>query len=589
MNTDHQPMYEWKDLPWRTIERSVFKLQKRIYQASQRGDQPTVHKLQRLLMTSWSAKCLAVRRVTQDNQGKKTAGVDGVKALSPQARMALVNILHVNLPVKPVRRVWIPKPKNPAEKRPLGIPTISNRAAQMLAKLALEPEWEAKFEPNSYGFRPGRSCHDAIQAIYISINQKPKFVLDADIAKCFDRINHTALLSKLHTFPLLRQAVKGWLKAGVMEDGAWFPTEEGSPQGGICSPLLANVALHGLEQAITSAFPPLHKGERWQPTVVRYADDFVVLHPNQGAIEQAQHIAQTWLAGMGLELKPSKTHLTHTLHPHEGQVGFEFLGFHIRQYPVGRTHSGKRRDGTRLGFKTLITPSRTALKGHQQAIKEVIDTHRSAPQAALIGHLNPLSRGWAGYYAHVCANRSFSQMDTYVFGRLWHWAKRRHPNKSGKWRAKAYWHPQQGNWQFATEQNRLLHYRSMPIQRHVKIQGTKSPFDGDWLYWMRRQGSHPDAPPKVASLFKRQRGHCPWCGLFFREGDQLEVDHILPTALGGSDRYHNLQLLHRHCHDQKTAADGSLAARGADDNSQAIEEPDEVISFTSGSEAERQG
>ena len=176
MNTDYQPMYEWKDLPWRAIERNVFKLQKRIYQASQRGDQPTVHKLQRLLMTSWSAKCLAVRRVTQDNQGKKTAGVDGIKALSPKQRMALGNSLRVNLAAKPVRRVWIPKPKNPAEKRPLGIPTISNRAAQMLAKLALEPEWEAKFEPNSYGFRPGRSCQDAIQAISISINQKPKFV-----------------------------------------------------------------------------------------------------------------------------------------------------------------------------------------------------------------------------------------------------------------------------------------------------------------------------------------------------------------------------------------------------------------------------
>ena len=171
----------------------------RIYKASQRGDQPTVHKLQRLLMTSWSAKCLAVRRVTQDNQGKKTAGVDGVKALSPRQRLALVNTLRVDLPVKPVRRVWIPKPHNPAEQRPLGMPTMSNRAAQMLAKLALEPEWEARFEPNSYGFRPGRSCHDAIQAIYISINQKPKFVLDADIAKCFDRINHSASTSASST------------------------------------------------------------------------------------------------------------------------------------------------------------------------------------------------------------------------------------------------------------------------------------------------------------------------------------------------------------------------------------------------------
>ncbi len=589
MNTEQHPMYEWKDLPWRTIERSVFKLQKRIYQASQRGDQPTVHKLQRLLMTSWTAKCLAVRRVTQDNQGKKTAGVDGVKALSPRQRLALVNILRVDLPVKPVRRVWIPKPHNPAEQRPLGIPTMFNRAAQMLAKLALEPEWEARFEPNSYGFRPGRSCHDAIQAIYISINQKPKFVLDADIAKCFDRINHSALLSKLHTFPQLRRAIKGWLKAGVREDGAWFPTEQGSPQGGICSPLLANVALHGLEEAITSAFPRLCNRERWQPTVVRYADDFVVLHPDQTVIEQAQQIAENWLAGMGLELKPSKTHITHTLHPYEGQVGFEFLGFHIRQYPVGQTHSGKRRDGTRLGFKTLITPSPSALQRHQQALKATILAHEAAPQAALIGHLNPLIRGWAGYYAHVCAKRSFALMDTYLFGRLWHWTKRRHPNKSGTWRANTYWHSQQGGWHFATKQQGLTHYRTMPIRRHIKVQGAKSPFDGDWLYWTRRRGTHPDTPPKVAYLLKRQQGRCACCELYFTDGDRLEIDHVLPTALGGRDNYSNLQLLHRHCHDQKTAADGSRAARGPDDNSQTIEEPDEVTNLTSGSEAERRG
>src|SRR5438128_5772725 len=217
MNTESKPMYGWNDLPWKQFERQVFKLQKRIYRASQRGDRKTVHKLQRLLMNSWSAKCLAVRRVTQDNQGKKTAGIDGMKSLSPQQRMSLVQTLRVDLKTRPVRRVWIPKPNAPTEKRGLGIPTLFNRAAKMLLKLALEPEWEAKFEPNSYGFRPGRSCQDAIDAIYISINQKPKYVLDADIEKCFDRINHTALLAKLQTFPFLRRVIKGWLEAGVIE------------------------------------------------------------------------------------------------------------------------------------------------------------------------------------------------------------------------------------------------------------------------------------------------------------------------------------------------------------------------------------
>jgi len=264
-------MYRWEHLPWETIERQVFKLQKRIYQASQRGDVKTVHSLQRLLMKSWSAKCLAVRRVTQDNQGKKTAGVDGVKSLSPVQRLILVRSLKLTPKAKPVRRVWIPKPGT-QEKRGLGIPVMYDRALQGLVKLALEPEWEAKFEPNSYGFRPGRSCHDAMTAIWIGINKLDKYVLDADIAKCFDRINHQALLEKLSTMPKVRHIIKAWLKAGVMEGETLFPTEEGTPQGGVVSPLLANIALHGLETAVRDAFPgsKTTKGKtiyNWKPLV----------------------------------------------------------------------------------------------------------------------------------------------------------------------------------------------------------------------------------------------------------------------------------------------------------------------------------
>jgi RNA-directed DNA polymerase len=278
MSTAQPPVYEWKTQNWRKVEQRVFKLQKRIYRASQRGDTKTVHKLQRLLTSSWSARLLATRRVTQDNQGKKTAGVDGVKNLTPPQRLTLARTLRLRPKAKPTRRVWIPKPGT-TEKRGLGIPVMQERATQALVKLALEPEWEARFEPNSYGFRPGRSTHDAIEAIYTTINQKPKFVLDADIAKCFDRINHTALLKKLHTYPTLRRVIKAWLKAGVMDGGKLFPTEEGTPQGGVVSPLLANIALHGLETAIKQAFPWTKKvqGRRveWQPYVIRYADDFV--------------------------------------------------------------------------------------------------------------------------------------------------------------------------------------------------------------------------------------------------------------------------------------------------------------------------
>src|SRR4028118_2053007 len=249
-NTQSQQlMVEWHKIDWRKLERRVYKLQKRIYRASQCGDVKAVRRLQKTLMKSWAARVLAVRRVTQDNTGKKTAGVDGIKSLSPAARLKLVNNLKLGTKASPTRRVWIPKPGTD-EKRPLGIPTMKDRALQALVKLALESEWEARFEPNSYGFRPGRACHDAVAAIFDSIRYKAKYVLDADIAKCFDRINQEKLLEKLNTFPTLRRQVRSWLKSGVMDGKELFPTSEGTPQGGVISPLLANIALHGMEERI---------------------------------------------------------------------------------------------------------------------------------------------------------------------------------------------------------------------------------------------------------------------------------------------------------------------------------------------------
>jgi RNA-directed DNA polymerase len=392
MNTASQPMYEWKDIPWKKIERDVFKLQKRIFQASNRGDVKTVHRLQRLLINSRSAKLLATRRVTQDNHGKKTAGVDGVKEVPPHQRLEMAQRLALSQKASPVRRVWIPKPGKD-ELRPLGILVMQDRATQALVKIALEPEWEARFEPNCYGFRPGRSCWDAIGAIYRGVCQSPKWVLDADIAKCYDNINHQALLRKLNASPTIQRQIKAWLQAGILDGNRLFPTEAGTPQGGVVSPLLANIALHGMDTLIKERFPENKRKRFWTPLVIKYADDFVVMHEDQQTVEQCQQIISEWLTEMGLELKPSKTRIAHTLENGEDEAGFNFLGFNIRQYPVGRTKTGKRTNGEPLGFKTHIKPSKEAQKRHQAHLAEVIDWHQDANQYYLIRALNPIIWG----------------------------------------------------------------------------------------------------------------------------------------------------------------------------------------------------
>ncbi len=540
-------------------------MQKRIFQASSRGDVKAVRKLQKTLINSWSAKCIAVRRVTQDNQGKNTAGVDGVKSLTPKQRMSLVGRLKLTNKVKPTRRVNIPKPGT-TETRPLLIPTINDRALQALVKLALEPEWEARFEPNSYGFRPGRSCHDAIGAIFLSIRYKSKYVLDADISKCFDRINHKALISKINTYPTLSRQIQGWLRAGYMDGKELFPTNDGTPQGGVISPLLANIALHGMEERVKQYAETLkgkqnkqHKRESL--SLIRYADDFVIIHDDLNVVKKCQEIIAKWLSDMGLELKPSKTKLTHTLNKIDGNVGFEFLGFHIQQHRVGNYRCAKNPKGTLLGFTTLITPSKAKIKTHLEKIAKVIDTHKTAPQAALISKLNPIIRGWSNYYATVVSKATFSKVDTLTYDKLRAWAKTRGKgsiNKDKYWRTVG-----DKDWCFSTEDGiELFNHASTPIVRHTKVKGKASPFNGDWIYWSKRRGEYPETPSRVSKLIKKQKGICPHCGLYFTSTDIVEVDHIKPTSIGGKDTYDNLQLLHKHCHDIKTAKDGSSTKKG---------------------------
>jgi len=438
------------------------------------------------------------------------------------------------------------------------------------------PEWEAYFEENSYGFRPGRGCHDAIEAIYLSIKQKSKWVLDADIAKCFDKIDHEALLTKLNTSPIFRRQIRAWLKAGVIDAGQMFETIEGTPQGGIISPLLANVALHGLEKKVKS-LGGNNKVKRQELTVVRYADDFVVLHKDHEMIEQVQRAIAEWLKEMGLELKPEKTKITHTLH--SDNPGFDFLGFNVRQYEVGKYHSGKNGYGKPLGFKTLIKPSNKSIGEQKERLAAIVASHQAAPQATLISKLNPVIRGWSNYFRTGVSKEIFSNLDRYLWIILWNWAKRRHPYKSKHWIARKYWSIDvDGQWQFRcqTEQEgkiELFLHSRVEIIRHIKVKGPASPYDGNLTYWSTRLGENPELNNRVAKLLKRQKGICQQCRLTFRNGDSWEVDHIKPLSLGGKDRWDNLQLLHKHCHDVKTANDGSCRIHDLDG---IAEEPPEV-------------
>jgi RNA-directed DNA polymerase len=555
--------YEWKQIPWRKLEISVFKLQRRIYRASHNGESRKVHQLQRLLLKSRAAQFLAVRRVTQDNQGKKTAGIDGIKSLNPQQRFALADNLS-RLPYgKPLRRVWIPK-RGTKEKRPLGIPTPDDRALQALVKRALEPEWEAKFEPNSYGFRPGRSPHDALGAIFIAINQQPKYVLDADIAQCFDRIDHAALLQKLATFPRLTRLITRWLKAGILDQGVFTETEAGTPQGGIASPLLANIALHGLEAHIRSKFPEQIRLDvtieptlaNWKPQVIRYADDLVIFHRDRAVIETCQHLTEEWLQRIGLALHPKKTRLAHTLLDTEGTIGFDFLGFAVRQYRGSRFNTGTGR-----GFKTLIKPSADAIKRHGKELSECMHRNQAAKQENLIGLLNPKIAGWSNYYRAVVSTQVFQKLDHQLYVKLDKWARYRHPRKSRHWISRRYWHIEPGQgWIFGKRHGLALNqHASIAIVRHAKVRGAASPYDGNWSYWASRCGTYPGVPRRLASLLKKQKGPCQECGLFFMPDALVDLHHL--DGNRHHNKYINLAAVHRHCHDRIHGGQSELSKR----------------------------
>ncbi len=538
MNPVFMPRYEWNTLPWKHIQVKVFKLQRRIYRASQRGKVKLVHRLQRLLVKSWYARLLAVRRVSQDNTGKRTAGVDGIKLLTPSQRLQLAQTLSQFSRPRPLRRIWIPKPGK-TEKRPLSIPTMRDRATQALIKLALEPQWEAKLEPNVYGFRPGRSCQDAIEAIYRSILRQPKYVLKVDICGCFDNISHDAILKKCKAPIWMRRLLKAWLKCGVL-DGGFHPTQSGSPQGGVISPLTALIALHGLETRIKSL------GTYTYPIyMVAYADDMVVLARREKDIYRAKAELEKQLLKIGLKLHPQKTIITHTLLGEN--AGFNFLGYQVRQYPTSKYAS-------KSGYKTLITPSKDSIQRHGRYLKQIIRAHKGAKQSELIGRLNPIISGWCQYFRNSASSKAFAKLSAQLFHQLWSWAKHRHDNLNAHQIASRYWLVNSGGgWVFQAKDGiKLRLHRETHFYRHIKVKGNRSPYDGDWIYWGTKLRHYPGISPLNSYLLHRQDGKCNYCGLNFLPNDRIEAHHL--DGNHDNNRRDNLALLHGHCHDQAHSA-----------------------------------
>jgi RNA-directed DNA polymerase len=500
----------WKDINWSLADKRILRYQTRIYKAAKEGNISKVKCLQKRLLKSPDAKLIAVRRVTTLNKGKTTAGVDGQIYVTDIEKIKLVKRLRLDGKALPIRRTFIPKPGK-SEKRPLGIPTVGDRAKQALCKLALEPEWEARFESNSYGSRPGRNCQDAMEAIFSSLRNHSKeegyhkYVLDADISKCFDQIDHTYLLKKLNTLPEMETQVKAWLKAGIMEEFSktkqWKDIPEnqkGTPQGGIISPLLSNIALHGMEEhmkdwictkpsfAETNQYSKIAK--RKSLSIIRYVDDFVIIHKDENIIREAKVEISKWLwDGPRLLFSEEKTAIRNT------NQGFNFLGFTCITITRGSSTRAK------------IYPSRASQARLLLKVRQIVINNRNVSSYNLINLLRPVIMGWANYFRFSECASIFSKLTHLIFQKLRAWVFRR-DTRNGKKEVKQRYFPSnksyffddtkhQDNWVLhgkqlgksgISKENWLPHLSWVKSRKWVKIRGDYSPYNGDNLYWGKR-------------------------------------------------------------------------------------------------------
>lgn len=530
----------WEAIDWQKALAYVKKLQVRIVKVQKEGHYSKVKSLQWLLTHSFYAKALAVKRVTS-NQGKRTSGVDHELWLTPQAKWSAISKLNRRgYRPQPLRRHYIPK-KN-GKMRPLGIPTMTDRAMQTLYKFSLEPIAETYADPNSYGFRIGRSTHDAIEQCFTDLNKgkSPEWILEGDIKGCFDHISHEWLLENI---PMDTQILEKWLKCGYVETRKLFPTDEGAPQGGTISPTLMNMTLDGLERLLQERLPTRQKvnGRTHfnKLNFVRYADDFIITGESPESLrDKVLPVVKEFLTERGLQLSEEKTVITHI------EDGFDFLGKNIRKY----------------NGKLLIKPSKTSVKSFLEKVRSIIKGNKSIKQETLIRKLNPVIRGWVNNQRYVVSSKVFSRVDYEIYKCLWQWAKRRHKKKSHKWIAQKYWHHiGSRQWTFSVPYEnqstegeplycKLEYATDTKIIRFKKIVAEANPFDEYWTdYFEEREGekllNSTKGREKLLTIWRRQHRRCPVCGELITSETGFKVH----TPAGKNSQK---IMVHKECHEE---------------------------------------
>jgi RNA-directed DNA polymerase len=542
----HTSPCDWNSIDWKQANEYVRKLRQAIFRATRDGDLKRVRTLQRIMLRSYENRVVSVRRVTQTNAGKHTPGVDKIILKTPEARGKLVDLLANYEPWKPLpaRRVYIPKANG--SDRPLGIPVITDRAIQAIEKNALEPYWEAKFEDSSYGFRPGRSAHDAITRIAMLGHAKGSrhWVLDADIKGCFDNIDHEKLMEVIGNFPG-RELIRQWLKAGYLEDDVFHATDSGTPQGGVISPLLANIALHGMEEALGIKYRHVRTEGNWvlhpkSLALIRYADDFLVFCHTKEEAEEAKRKLEIWFKERGLAFSEEKTRIVHL------EEGFDFLGFNVRLYRV---------KNTKTGLKLWMKPSRKAMKAHARKLKELFRKHDGHTADLLCKNANAVIRGWTNYFRVGGSSRAFHRMADYLFRLQFRWAKRQHPTKTWGWRRRRYWGQVRGdrddNWTFHGQDLHMRKHRWTHIKRHVLVQRFACWDDPDLeQYWTDRKIMEAKnfLTGFQLQIGERQKWVCPLCRDWILNGEEWHEHHVIQRKHGGRRTLDNIELRHLYCH-----------------------------------------